>query len=150
VPPAAAEPEPVVAGDYTRDIRAVLRQKTLHAAAMKRSRFRFHTATPPAWMRGLQFWLRPRPREDVGQREMRILHTTILLSLLAVVASSAEAPSSAGQVRFVTPRGEEDPGPWGKYDTASASDGKIRLRAVWVRSAPAHDILSDKPEGVMS
>lgn len=63
VPQAAAEPEPIVAGDYTtRDICAVVRQKTLHPAPMKRSHFRFHPATPPAWSRGLQLWLRPRPR----------------------------------------------------------------------------------------
>jgi hypothetical protein len=33
---AAAQPEAIEAGDYTRDIRAVLRQKLLHAAAMIR------------------------------------------------------------------------------------------------------------------
>src|SRR5438105_4219454 len=32
---------------------------------------------------------------------------------------------------------------WDKYERAPVSDGKIRLRTVWVRSAPAHDILSE-------
>jgi hypothetical protein len=47
---APAEAEPVEAGDYTRDIRAVLRQKQLHAAAMMTRRFGFHSTTlsPPA------------------------------------------------------------------------------------------------------
>jgi hypothetical protein len=45
---AAAQAESVEAGDYTRDIRAVLRQKQLHAAAMmSRPRFPFHLAKLP-------------------------------------------------------------------------------------------------------
>jgi hypothetical protein len=57
LPQAAAVP--VVAGDYTRDIRAGLRQKTLHAAAMKRSRFCIHPAA-------LGRWVRLRERNDGG------------------------------------------------------------------------------------
>jgi hypothetical protein len=47
---ATAQPESIEAGDYTRDIRAVPRQKQLHAAAMMTRRFGFHSTTlsPPA------------------------------------------------------------------------------------------------------
>jgi len=74
---------------------------------------------------------------------MRILRTGLLFSLFVAVAYATETKGGPEQVRFVTPRGERDPGPMGKYDTATASDGKIRLRALWVRSVPAHEILSE-------
>jgi len=51
VPQAAAQPHPVEAADYARDIRAVLRQKVRNAAAMMNRRFCLHSMTLP-----------PRPR----------------------------------------------------------------------------------------
>ena len=39
---AAAQSEPIEPFDYTRDIRTVLRQKLLHAAAMMKTTFCFH------------------------------------------------------------------------------------------------------------
>ena len=55
---AAAQPQPVAAFNYARDIRAGLRQKTLHAAAMMRSCFRFHPSTAESTRR----WLTQRSR----------------------------------------------------------------------------------------
>ena len=59
---AAPQSQSIVAGNYTRDIRAVLGQKPLHAAAMRRSRFIFHTTGLSPWRRRLQFRLRRQPR----------------------------------------------------------------------------------------
>jgi hypothetical protein len=53
---------PAEALDYTRDIRAVLGQKTLTAAAMMRSPFLFHTSGLSPRSRRLQFRLRRQPR----------------------------------------------------------------------------------------
>lgn len=58
----APQPQPVVALDYARDIRAVLRQKLLHAAAVVCGRWFFHTAMIPLRPRLRHFWLRPQPR----------------------------------------------------------------------------------------
>ena len=59
---ARAEPQPIKAGDYPRDIRAVLRQKLLHAAAMMTPRFPFHTARLSSSSRRFHPRLRRQPR----------------------------------------------------------------------------------------
>ncbi len=57
---AAAPLHAVAAGDYTRDIRSTLRQKTLPTALMQSSRHLFHPATPPARSR--------RPQASLARR----------------------------------------------------------------------------------
>ena len=59
---AAPQPQPVAARDYARDIRAVRRQKMLHAAAGVCGRWFFHTPMIPLRPRLLDFRLRRQPR----------------------------------------------------------------------------------------
>ena len=59
---AASQPQSVVTADYARDIRAVLRQKTLHAATVMNRRIFFHPPTLSPRPHRLQFWLRRQPR----------------------------------------------------------------------------------------
>ena len=81
---------------------------------------------------------------------MRTLFARVLFVLFTTVACGVQAASEAGRVRFIGPRGERDKGLMGRYDTASASDGKLRLRALWERSFPAREILSERGEFSLS
>jgi len=71
------------------------------------------------------------------------MNIRVLISLILITGTQASRGADSPNVKFVTPRGDRDPGLMGKFQDAPATDGKIRLRTVWVRSAPAHEILSE-------
>ncbi|MDO8543826.1 MAG: DUF6298 domain-containing protein [Opitutaceae bacterium] len=75
--------EPVEAGDYTRDIAAVLRQKWLHAVAMMKRHFGFHPVTllPPG---------------HAGLKPRRSRHYATCAAWVALIAGTASiaAPAS--------------------------------------------------------
>jgi hypothetical protein len=64
---------------------------------------------------------------DVGQKKMTSARTALLLTFIAI-ANVCSASENKGLLD--------------RFESAASSDGKLRLRAVWMASAPAHDILA--------
>lgn len=64
-------------------------------------------------------------------------------SMLFFAGMSGLNGADPPNVKFGIKSGDRDAGLWAKVDDAPASDGEIRLRALWVRSSPAREILSE-------
>lgn len=80
---------------------------------------------------------------------MKTLFVTLVFITVTACHADEARSTTAPKVRFTEPAWARA-NPLNKFNSVSESDGQLRMHAMWVRSTPARDILTEDGESALS